>query len=70
MEYLIKFGQMSLDSYQGETAQQPRNGFGLQKFKSGYVYTGNWKNDRPHGYGRLVLKDVISYEGWSNCAFH
>lgn len=36
---------------------------GRFEYHSGTVYVGEWKNDKPHGPGRLVFKNGSTLEG-------
>jgi hypothetical protein len=65
MECLLEYGQMDLFQYTGEKKINKRHGYGTQMFKSGFKFTGKWQNDLPEGYGILILKEIISYEGES-----
>ena len=51
--------------YDGEVDKrtEERNGFGVQVWKNGSCYEGEWRNDRANGYGRLIHPDGEYYEG-------
>lgn len=41
--------------YEGTTSNHlKRNGYGLNKFSTGDLYLGNWKEDEKDGYGLLI----------------
>jgi hypothetical protein len=39
------------------------DGYGVMTFNDGNVYSGPFKNDRPHGKGRMVGKDGVTRVG-------
>jgi hypothetical protein len=42
-------------------------GYGVMNFHDGSIYTGGFRNDRPHGKGRMVGKDGNLVIGiWDN----
>ena len=53
------------DEYSGEwNSVGKRHGFGVCVFAvSLCLYEGYWKDDRPHGRGRLILSDITVVEG-------
>jgi len=51
------------DSYEGEWANDQRNGFGVLRFSKGDVYEGEWVADLMSGKGLLTHPDGSSYEG-------
>jgi hypothetical protein len=57
-------GYFHINLYKGETSDKNvRDGFGVQLFPNGCVYTGFWKNNAAHGTGKLLLPDGTIYEG-------
>ena len=51
-------------TYKGEFKYDMRDGTGQQIYKDGTVYNGNWKKDKPHGFGILLFPDgKQKYEG-------
>merc|ERR1712137_1005713 len=47
------------------------SGYGTWTSKQGYVYEGNWQNDRMEGQGRLSMPDGSVFEGqFQNGKFH
>jgi hypothetical protein len=40
-----------------------RDGYGVQKWLDGSIYEGNWKEDKSHGYGKLIHSDGNIYDG-------
>ncbi len=38
-------------------------GFGKTKFPEGKTYEGQWKNNLPHGNGKMTWKNGDSFEG-------
>ena len=53
------------DEYSGEwSSADKRHGFGVCIMVStSCLYEGYWKDDRPHGQGRLILPDLTVVEG-------
>ncbi|XP_061089227.1 MORN repeat-containing protein 2 [Conger conger] len=56
------------DKYVGECSQSPdgtvkRDGVGTQTSANGLVYTGEWKDDKLNGRGRLEHVSGAVYEG-------
>ncbi|XP_048456641.1 MORN repeat-containing protein 2 isoform X1 [Rhincodon typus] len=56
------------DRYDGECTRTEggaleRNGFGTHTTHNGIVYTGQWKNDKINGTGRLEHPSGAIYEG-------
>ncbi|XP_042189423.1 MORN repeat-containing protein 2 isoform X2 [Callorhinchus milii] len=56
------------DRYDGECIKSEdgiveRNGTGIHTTPSGIVYTGNWKNDKMDGFGKLEHASGAIYEG-------
>jgi hypothetical protein len=41
------------DVYRGNFKNDVRNGMGYCQFKSGALYKGEWRDDKPHGAGIL-----------------
>mmetsp|Transcript_8737 Transcript_8737/g.23490 ORF Transcript_8737/g.23490 Transcript_8737/m.23490 type:complete len:522 (-) Transcript_8737:842-2407(-) len=59
-----KRGVDLLKCYQGEYANDQRNGRGVYKYANGYAtYEGEYKNGVKHGQGTLTFKDGSFYEG-------
>ena len=53
--------------YEGETREGKRNGFGTGTWANGNTYTGDWRDDVPHGRGRFTVPDGGYHEGeWRN----
>ena len=46
--------------YEGEMIKGAKDGRGVQIYENGARYDGGWKNDKNHGFGRLInaLGDV------------
>ena len=63
MNLILEYSPMEMKFYTGQLINNKRTGFGIQRFPSGFVYTGNFHRDLPHGYGILDLPNIISYEG-------
>ena len=66
---------MQLDNeaiYQGYwTAEGTRHGYGIQVWRDGSKYEGQWKRDMANGKGRLIHADGDVYEGdWCNDKAH
>lgn len=40
------------------------DGYGTMLFHDGNVYTGSFKNDRPHGKGRMAEKGRVIIGVW------
>jgi len=49
-------------TYCGDTDENIKEGTGTYQWKDGKSYTGEWKNDKMHGYGKAKLKN-FTYEG-------
>lgn len=50
--------------YRGEwNPKKQRNGRGIQKWRDGTKYIGEWANDKANGYGKLIHGDGDVYEG-------
>jgi len=45
--------KLAKGQYQGEYAENKRQGFGFMEFSTGALYKGWWKNDKPDGEGTL-----------------
>jgi hypothetical protein len=63
----VREGQGSLklsstEEYSGNFSKGRRSGFGTMKAMN-YSYTGEWENDKMHGYGKLVYPDGIIFQG-------
>ncbi|XP_075035766.1 radial spoke head 10 homolog B isoform X2 [Mixophyes fleayi] len=39
--------------YEGEWIHKDKEGWGVQRFKSGNIYEGQWQNNKFHGMGRM-----------------
>lgn len=51
-------------TYRGEVRCSMANGRGTLSIANGLMeYTGDWKNDKPHGYGIERFRDGSTYEG-------
>lgn len=48
---------------QWSTSQNLRHGKGVQVWHDGSIYEGQWRNDKAHGFGRLIHADGDVYEG-------
>lgn len=58
---------MDGSSYDGNWADDRREGKGIWKFTNGEVYDGHWHSDKRFGKGKLTLPDGSSYDGeWVN----
>ena len=54
----------SLVIYTGEwNSNLQRHGRGVQIWKSGAKYEGNWRNDKANGDGRFIYGNGEVYEG-------
>jgi len=55
------------DTYSGAYSSGPngimRDGKGKWISKTGYIYDGEWKNDKINGYGCLHMPDGSEYKG-------
>lgn len=51
------------DRYEGEWANDMREGYGTQVFYYGERYEGEWRRNEHHGYGVLTKEDGTVYEG-------
>lgn len=65
--YNVREGQGSLklsstEEYAGNFLKGRRSGFGAMKGLN-YSYTGEWENDKMHGYGKLVYPDGTIFQG-------
>lgn len=49
--------------YEGEWIGQNKDGRGVYKWANGSRYDGFWKNNKNHGFGRLVSVNGDIYEG-------
>lgn len=49
--------------YEGEFADERRDGIGKATWKNGDYYEGEWRNDMHNGYGRNVFANGSSYCG-------
>ena len=49
--------------YRGQTLMGMRHGVGIQNWKSGAIYQGDWEYDTAMGYGKLESPDHVSYVG-------
>ncbi|XP_053879410.1 MORN repeat-containing protein 2 isoform X1 [Malaclemys terrapin pileata] len=66
--YRISFVFPNNDKYDGECIRTPdgalvRHGDGVHTTPDGITYTGNWKNDKMNGSGRLEHPSGAVYEG-------
>jgi hypothetical protein len=52
--------------YEGEFKAGKMEGFGVMAFNDGNIYTGAFKNDRPHGRGRMTGRDIVRTGVWEN----
>lgn len=52
-----------LSVYEGEWAENKRNGKGKLTVKNEYTYEGDWKLDAKAGVGALTRTDGTVYEG-------
>lgn len=63
--YLIRYNREI--SYDGETKNGKKHGFGKLKLTMGNMYEGFWKEGLMHGKGTLKYPDGAVYEGdWEN----
>jgi carbon monoxide dehydrogenase subunit G len=47
------------------------NGYGYSRLSSGHEYTGEWKNNKHSGIGKLTMPDIGVYSGgFANGKFH
>lgn len=57
--------------YEGEWADDKRNGKGREIWASGNIYIGHYKDDKMNGHGVHLWTNGDSYEGdWLNDHFH
>uniref|UniRef100_A0A7M4EXW3 MORN repeat containing 2 n=1 Tax=Crocodylus porosus TaxID=8502 RepID=A0A7M4EXW3_CROPO len=66
--FKVSFVFPNKDKYDGECTRTPdgvleRNGNGVHATSDGITYTGNWKNDKMNGFGRLEHPSGAVYEG-------
>ncbi|KAF7482263.1 Hypothetical predicted protein [Marmota monax] len=66
--YKINFIFPNGDKYDGECIRTSsgiyeRNGIGIHTTPNGIVYTGNWKDDKMNGFGKLEHFSGAVYEG-------
>ncbi|XP_070284685.1 MORN repeat-containing protein 2 [Myotis yumanensis] len=67
--YKINFIFPNGDKYDGDCTRTPfgiveRNGIGVHTTPNGIIYTGNWKDDKMNGFGRLEHFSGAVYEGY------
>lgn len=48
-----------VQEYIGEVKNGVKHGWGIEKYSNGVVYEGEFKNDKPSGYCKLVVEDKI-----------
>ena len=69
MQYFALQGMLIDSLYKGQkTTQGKREGFGWQLFLNGFMYIGNWRNDRAFGNGSFIYNDGTFMYGefWHN----
>ncbi|KAM4632270.1 radial spoke head 10 homolog B [Discoglossus pictus] len=49
----IYYDEEGTSWYEGEWVNDKKDGWGMQRFKSGNIYEGQWKNNKCHGLGRM-----------------
>lgn len=49
--------------YRGYMLNGLKHGPGTFKWENESIYNGEFSDDLPHGYGKIVNKDGSSYEG-------
>ncbi|XP_053327453.1 radial spoke head 10 homolog B isoform X2 [Spea bombifrons] len=54
--------------YEGDWINGNKDGWGVQRFKSGNIYEGHWKNNEFHGEGRM--RWLISHEEYTGQWVH
>jgi hypothetical protein len=59
--------------YEGEMLNSQREGRGVCLFHSGFLYEGEWKRNKEHGFGKLMTSDRtrVVYQGeWERGRMH
>ena len=50
------------EKYEGEWSEDKKHGSGVYHYMNGSVYTGDFVNDIPYGYGEYEKNDKICYK--------
>lgn len=59
------------NTYEGEYANDKKNGIGTFTWESGNLYRGCYRDDERHGYGEMYWTDGSYYKGeWQNGIQH
>jgi len=58
-----KFTNHSVNIYEGQYANDKKEGFGIFKWASGNKYIGHYKNDKREGIGQMMWTDGSIYIG-------
>ncbi len=66
------FGSQTFDYFPKGGSNGVRYGYQNQRIKgNANIYTGEWKSNKPNGYGEIIFADGSSYKGqWINGFFH
>ena len=51
-------------NYSGQWLNGKIDGFGIAKYSNGQIYTGNFKNGKNHGKGKMILEMVIHMKAY------
>ena len=55
--------QIGAEMYEGEMVNGKANGFGRSWTPEGDEYVGYWRDDEPHGHGKILFKGGQTFEG-------
>ena len=68
---LVKDMESHKSTYTGQIIENIKWGIGIEEFKTGFKYYGEYENGQPNGLGLLVINDHQHYKGlFKNGQFH
>lgn len=64
MYHQIQIMKPPMSLYKGpKNKQNKRKGTGVQVFQNGFVYEGNFENDKASGKGKFIFPDGSFFQG-------
>jgi hypothetical protein len=60
----IEYNRFHLKQYEGNYANDMRNGKGKEYLNGSLIYDGSFLNDKKDGYGKLYVNNSLVYEGY------